>query len=150
MHRTGKPDKVLDEFLAVQRDERRRRIYPSIVSGYRKLLASGSMKWFEPPVNPYRIGDIEINVNPELGLIIDGKPHVLKMYFRGEPLSAKRTSVILNLLTNGLEGVAQPGTAFAVLDVRNAKLHGFKAPNPRISMLLRGEAASFATIYSAL
>src|SRR5690349_15291040 len=64
MHRTGKSDKILDDFLAAQRDERRRRIYPSIVSGYRKLLASAPMKWFEPPVSAYRIGDIEVNVNP--------------------------------------------------------------------------------------
>jgi hypothetical protein len=148
MHRTGKPTKILDDFLAAQRDERRRRIYPSIVTGYRKLLASGEMKWFEPPVATYRIGEIEINVNPEIGLIIDGKPHLLKCYFRGEPLSAKRTAVILNLLSNGLEGVAAPGTVFGVLDVRNAKIHPFKTPNPRLSLLLRGEAASFATIYA--
>lgn len=150
MHRTGKSDKILDDFLTAQRDERRRRIYPSIVNGYRKLLASAQVKWFEPPVSAYRIGDIEVNVNPELGLVIDGKPHVLKMYFRGEPLSSKRTSVILNLLTSGLEGAAAPGMVFAVLDVRKAKLHAFKAPNPRLSLLLRGEAASFATIYSSL
>lgn len=150
MHRTGKPDAVLDEFLAAQRDERRRRIYPSIVNGYRKLLASSPMTWFEPPTGTYRIGEIEVAINPELGLVIDGKPHVLKMYFRGEPLSAKRNAVILNLLTSGLEGAVKPGTAFAVLDVRNAKLHGFKAPNPRLSLLLRGEAASFATIYASL
>ena len=57
MHRTGKPVKVLDDFLAAQRDERRRRIYPSIVNGYRKLLASGDVKWFEPPSATYRIGE---------------------------------------------------------------------------------------------
>lgn len=148
MHRTGKPVEVLDDFLAAQRDERRRRIYPSIVNGYRKLLASREIKWFEPPVATHRIGEIEININPELGLSIDGKPHLLKCYFRGEPLSAKRTAVILNLLSNGLEGVAAPGTVFAVLDVRQAKIHAFKGPNPRLSLLLRGEAASFATIYA--
>ncbi|MCC6551546.1 MAG: hypothetical protein IT372_00815 [Polyangiaceae bacterium] len=150
MHRTGKPEKVLDDFVAAQRDERRRRIYPSIVNGYRKLLSSAKVSWFDPPAGTYRIGEIEVNVNPELGLVIDGKPHVLKMYFRGEPLSAKRTAVILNLLTNGLEGAAAPGTVFGVLDVRNARIHAFKAPSPRLSILLRGEAASFATIYSAL
>lgn len=149
MHRTGKPDAVLDEFLAVQHDERRRRIYPCIVAGYRKFLASAQMKWFEPPTGSYRLGELDININPELGFLIDGKPHVFKMYFRGEPLSAKRTSVILNLLTNGLTSSA-PNTVFGVLDVRNAKFHTFKTPNPRMSLLLRGEAASFATIHAAL
>ena len=65
-------------------------------------------------------------------------------------LDDQRLTVILNLLGNGLDGVAAPGTVFAVLDVRKAKLHTFKAPNPRLNVLLRGEAASFATIYSSL
>jgi hypothetical protein len=149
MHRSGKSTSVLDVFLAAQHDERRRRIYPSIVNGYRKFLASGKMTWFEPPVSTYSLGDLEINVNPELGLVIDGTPHVIKMYFRGEQLSSKRISVILSLLMNGLAEGA-PGSVFAVLDVRNAKIHTFKIPNPRLNLLLRGEAASFATIYTAL
>ncbi|EYF06924.1 hypothetical protein [Chondromyces apiculatus] len=150
MHRGNKSDRVLDDFLAAQTDERRRRIYPGIIAGYRKLLAGGKVTWFEPTVGTYRIGDLDINVNPELGLNIDGKPHLIKMYFRGESLSAKRLTVMLNLLTNGLEGIAPPGTVFAVLDVRKAKLHTFKVPNPRVSTLLRGEAASFATIYASM
>ena len=150
MHRGNKQDKVLDEFLAAQTDERRRRIYPCVAAGYRKFISQSAMKWFDPHVGTCRLGDLEVNVNPELGLVIDGKPHLIKMYFRGEPLSAKRLTVLLNLLTNGLDGVAPPGTVYAVLDVRKAKLHTFKAPNPRLNVLLRGEAASFATIYASL
>jgi hypothetical protein len=149
MHRSGKPTSVLDGFLAAQHDERRRRIYPAILDGYRRFLASGKMTWFEPPVATYRLGEIEIDMNPELGLVIDGAPHVIKMYCRGEPLSSKRASVVLNLLLCGLAERA-PGSAFAVLDVRSAKLHSFKVPNPRLGLLLRAEAASFATIYTGL
>jgi hypothetical protein len=149
MHRNNKPDTVLDGFLAAQHDERRRRIYPSIVAGYRKFLSSARMTWFEPPTGSVQLGDVAININPDLGLVIDGKPHLIKIYFRGEPLSSKRTSVVLNLLAGGL-GDSCPGNVLALLDVRNAKLHVFKALNPRINVLLRGEAASFSTIYTAL
>lgn len=149
MHRSGKPDSVLDDFLAAQRDERRRRVYPSIVEGYRRFLSSAKMTWFDPPVGSCKLGDVEVNINPDLGLVIDGKPHLIKIYFRGEPLSAKRTSVVLNLLAGGLADT-NPGKVLALLDVRNAKLHTFKAPNPRLGVLLRGEAAAFSTIYAAL
>lgn len=150
MHKAGKSTAVLDEFLAAQTDDRRRRIYPSIVSGYKKLLESHDIRWFEPPAVAYPLGDLKINVNPELGLVVEGVPHLLKMYFRQEPLSAKRMSVILNLLHSGLSDVVAPGTVFGVLEVRRAKIHAFKVPNPRVSVLLRGEAASFAAIHSAL
>jgi hypothetical protein len=149
MHRSNKPDAVLDEFLAAQRDERRRRVYPSIVAGYRKFLESAKMTWFEPPVGTHRLGDLDININPDLGLVIDGKPHLIKIYFRGEPLSGKRTSVVLNLLAGGL-AESHPGKVLALLDVRNAKLHTFKGLNPRLGVLLRGEAASFSTIYASI
>ena len=100
MHKKGASDKVLDPFLHAQTDERRRRIYPSIIEGYRKFLASGRISWFAPPVGTYAVGGVEINVNPELGLNIDGTPHLIKMYFRGEPLASKRVSVVLNLMTS--------------------------------------------------
>jgi hypothetical protein len=149
MHRSNQPDAVLDDFLVAQHDERRRRIYPSIVAGYRRFLSSAKMAWFDPPIGSFQLGDVAVNINPDLGLVIDGKPHLIKIYFRGEPLSSKRTSVVLNLLAGGL-GDSCPGKTLALLDVRNAKLHTFKALNPRIGVLLRGEAASFSTIYTAL
>lgn len=149
MHKKGASDKVLDPFLHAQTDERRRRIYPSIIEGYRKFLNSGRISWFAPPVGTYAVGGVEINVNPELGLNIDGTPHLIKMYFRGEPLASKRVSVVLNLMTSSL-GTTVPGATFAMLDVRKARLHTLKSPNPRLNLLLRGEAASFSTIYAAL
>ena len=141
---------ALDRFVASLRDERRRRIYPPIVEGYRRFLGQGRMSWFEPPIGAYPVGDVRININPELGLVIDGTPHLIKMYFRGEPLSAKRVAVTLNLVTAALARGAAPGTVFAMLDVRKARLHTLKALNPRLALLLRGEAASFSTIYQAL
>jgi hypothetical protein len=43
----------------------------------------------------------------------------------------------------------QNALAFAMLDVKNAHLHAMKSsPNPRLPLLLRGEAASFSTIYA--
>jgi hypothetical protein len=149
MHRKGESDAILDAVLASQTDETRRRIYPIVIAGYRKFLAQGDKRWFEPPQTSARLGDLEININPELGFVIGKKPHLVKLYLRGEPLTAKRASVVLDLLSKGL-GEGYPGHALAVLDVQRSKLHTFSAPNPRLDVLLRGEAAAFSTIYGAL
>ncbi len=150
MHRDGKPLSSLDDFLGTLQDERKKRIYPPIVRGYEKFLASGSTRWFEPPTSSVKMGGMTLNINPELGLDIDGTPHLIKLYFRGEPLSAKRVSVILNLMTQSNLSQRVPGCVFAVLDVRKARLHPLKVANPRLNLLLRGEAASFSAIYAAL
>jgi hypothetical protein len=150
MHEKGRKDAVLDEFMGTLTDERKRRIYPGLVAGYRKFLDASPMSWFTPPHTVFPVGDLEININPELGFKINGIPHILKMYFRGEPLASKRVAITSSLLTAAL-GPGRPGTVFAMLDVRNARLYHLKsAPNPRLPLLLRGEAASFATIYQAV
>jgi hypothetical protein len=149
MHRKGAPLSMLDEVIAAHTEEKRARIYPLVVAGYRKFLNGDEKRWFEPPHTSVWLGDLEINVNPELGLLIHKKPHLVKLYFRSEPLTAKRASVILSLLAKGLsEGY--PSHVLAVLDVPRAKLFTFTAPNPRLDVLLRGEAAAFSAIYGAL
>lgn len=150
MQEKGRPDSSLDDFLGTLTDERKRRIFPSLVQGYRKFTHSRPMKWFSPPSAVLPVGDLELSINPELGFEIEGTPHIIKTYFRGEPLAQKRVQVVLGLITSAL-GASRPGTVFSMLDVKNAKLHSLKsAPNPRLGLLIRGEAASFSTIYAAV
>ena len=151
MHEKGKPDRVLDELLGTLTDERKRRIFPGLVESYRKFQRSSrSMKWFTPPHTTLTVDGLEININPELGFEIDGTPHLIKTYFRGEPLSQKRVSVVLGLISSAL-AAGRPGTVFAMLDVKNGRLRTLKsAPSPRLGLLIRGEAASFSTIYAAV
>jgi hypothetical protein len=149
MHEQGKPDRTLDELFATLTDERKRRIFPGLIEGYRKFLRPG-MKWFSPPHTTLPVGDLEININPELGFEIDGTPYLIKTYFRGEPLAQKRVATVLGLITSAL-GPGRPGTVFAMLDVKNSRLRTLKsAPNPRLGLLIRGEAASFSTIYASV
>ena len=57
---------------------------------------------------------------------------------------------VLGLITSAL-GPGRPGTVFAMLDVKNSRLHTLKsAPSPRLGLLIRGEAAAFSTIYAAV
>jgi len=149
MHEKGKPARALDDFLLTLTDERKRRIFPGLVESYLKWHRPG-MKWFTPPHTTLPVGDLEININPELGFEIDGTPYLIKTYFRGEPLAQKRVTTVLGLLTAGL-GTGRPGTVFGMLDVKNSRLRTLKsAPNPRLGLLIRGEAASFSTIYASV
>jgi len=148
MHRRGSCESMLDEILAKQGDEKKRRIYPHVAAGYRKFLAAGEKRWFAPPQGEIQLGPLAVNLNPEVGFMIAKKPHLVKLYFRQEPLTSKRSSIVLALFAAGL-GRAYPEHAFAMLDVQRGKLHTADSPkNPRLEVLLRGEAASFSTIYA--
>jgi len=148
MHTKGLDTIVLDDLLSSLVDPRERRIFPKVVNGYRKFLRQGKMTWFEPPMRDYPLGPLSVRVNPEIGLLIDGRPHAIKLYFRGDPLSPQRILVVNQLLANALS-TTWPGTVFSVLDVRRARLYPYR-PKSEVGLLLKAEAASLSTLYSAI
>lgn len=148
-HKGPLPKKSLDKFLAIVRDEKRRKVYPTIIKGHKRFLGRKSVTWFQPPVGLCKIGNMDISVNPELGLLIDDVPHVIKLYFKEGRLVSNRVSAIVHLMSRALSQAA-PGSVFGLLDVRHSKLHVLKSPNPSLHALLEGEAAAFSTMYSAL
>jgi hypothetical protein len=148
MHEKGLDTVVLDDLLRSLVDPRERRIFPKVVAGYRKFLRQGKMTWFEPPMRDYPLGALSVRVNPEIGLLIDGRPHAIKLYFRGDPLSPQRIMVVNQLLANALSAT-WPGTVFSVLDVRRAKLYPYR-PKSEVGLLLKAEAASLSSLYAAI
>lgn len=145
MHAKGLDTRALNDFLATVEEPREKRIFPKIAIGYGKFLRQyRRLTWFEPPLREYPLGPVSVRVNPELGLLIDGRPHALKMYFRGEPLYAQRAVLINELLHDSLAST-WPGTVFGVLDVRRAKLFTYQ-PRPEVNRLLRAEAASLGAL----
>lgn len=148
-HQGPTPKKALDRFLASVKDEKKRKVYPGIIRGHKKFLGRKSVEWFQPPTAVCKIGDMSVGVNPELGLLIDDVPHVIKLYFKEGRLVQNRVSSIVHLMTLALNNAA-PGSVFGLLDVRHSRLHMLRAANPSLGALLEGEAASFAAMYAAL
>jgi len=148
MHAKGLDTVVLDDLLASLVDPRERRIFPKVVNGYKKFLRQGKVTWFEPPMRDYPLGPISVRVNPEIGLLINGRPHAIKLYFRGDPLSPQRILVVNQLLANALS-TTWPGTVFSVLDVRRARLYPYR-PKSEVGLLLKAEAASLSSLYSSI
>jgi hypothetical protein len=148
-HKDAAPKKALDRFLASVKDEKKRKVYPGIIKGHKKFLGRKTVTWFQPPTAVCKIGSLDVGVNPELGLIIDDVPHVIKLYFKEGRLVANRVSSIVHLMTVALAQSA-PGTVFGLLDVRHSKLHVLRNANPSLHALLEGEAAAFGAMYSVL
>lgn len=149
MHQAGLDTVVLDDLLASLIDPRERLIFPKVVNGYKKFLRQGKVTWFEPPMRDYPLGPIRVRVAPEVGLLVDGKPHVIALSFRGlTAMDPQRIGLTTTLLADAL-GTTWPGTTFAVLDVRAAKLHTH-TPRTEHGLLLRAEASCFAHLAGAM
>ena len=129
-------------------DPRERRIFPKVIAGYQKFLKQGRIVWSDPPMRDWRpFGDVAVRVAPELGLLIDGRPHAIQLHFRGDPPDASRIAATTSILASVL-GPTWPGTTFALLDVRRARLYPHR-PNEGMDALLRAEAAALGILWGA-
>lgn len=150
-HATGLHDRrELEKIVARMADAKKHARAAECVTGYKKFLGRKNVKWFEPPKARWSSGGLEVRVNPELGLRIDGAPHVLKLYFKREPLSKRRVDIVFTLLHDATNTGAPADTSFGIVDVPRGKLYASKSPNRALLPLLQGEAISFKTIWDSL
>jgi hypothetical protein len=130
--------------------EKKRAAYLAVVAGLKKFVGRQGYEWFEPPRENFALGPIMLNVNPELGLVVKGVPHIIKVYLKDDPpLVKNRAQLILHVLQQALSK-SSDGKTFAVLDARKGRLHPIGASPPGINALLTGEAAAFKTMYDAI
>jgi hypothetical protein len=120
------------------------------LSGYKKFLGRREVRWFDPGYANWSQSGITVRINPEVGLRLDGIPHVLKLYFKADPLSKRRVDVVSLLLYETLRANSPKDSLYGVVDVPRGKLFAVDVPNRSMLPLLMGEAASFRVIWDSL
>jgi hypothetical protein len=123
LHSAGKDRASLDQIVPKLQDEKKITNYPDLVDGYKKWWGKKTITWFDPPRGTYSSSGIDISINPELGLVIDGKRVLVKLYNKSEAVNQYRTDLVPLLMEVVLRPVCQEGDAVALLDVRKGKLH---------------------------
>lgn len=119
------------------------------MSSYISWCGNKRMQWFSPPHRLYNYRDIEIGVNPELGLTINGTSHLVKLYFKADPLSKSKVDVITHLMSICLDSRCPVNTAMSVLDVRNRKLFHPTVPINGLTLMLNGEISFVSDVLNS-
>lgn len=125
--------------------------YRDIIGGYKVWLKKiGKTTWFEPTSNTWSANEIDISINPELGLKINGAPYLIKLYFKSEKLSKSKADVITFLMDQALTEVNPVQSNMCVLDVRESHLYNFNVLNPqRLLAALLGEIAYISAVWKS-
>lgn len=148
IHKTGKERKELDTILPSLSDPKKINSYPPLIDGYKKWWGKKKISFFVPPSKKWKVGEIEIRINPELGLEYNSQFHVVKLFFKDEKINKQQIDQILTLMEYELRSkVNEPEIKFALLDVRKSRLYIKKDNNLAELPLLLGEAQSFETIW---
>lgn len=148
INRDNKPLNLLHDVLANANDKKKKS-FAEVIQGYLGWHGKKSFKWVEPPYRLYEGSGISIRVNPEVGLVIKGVPHLIKLYFKAEELSKGKVDIIMELMRTSLT-TNHKTAQVAVLDVRRKKLYTPTVEIPLIKETVEAELAYIAKIAAAL
>jgi len=153
IHRYALPVEFLDNVVDGARHEVKRAHFPLAVEGYKHFFemvcAKGDPEWFEPTPQIWERGEVRVRVNPELGLALDGVPHLIKLHFKEEKLLRNRVQVVTHLMREACSDSAPENCVMAVLDIRRGKL---VVPEPKadVAVQLDGEVAFWSAVAASL
>lgn len=111
------------------------------------MVGEKQIEWFDPPKNLYGHAGIDVAINPELGLVIDGQRYVIKLYLKDEPLIKLRIDLATVLMEIALRDLCEENDVIALLDVRQGKLFRVSAPIKSTKVIVDAELAYVAALW---
>lgn len=140
---------LLDQLMPKITDKKKLSNYPARIQAHKKWWGKKDYEWFQPLEAEWQYRQVAVRVNPELGLIDDSGPIVVKLYFKNERLSKLRVDGILHLLETTVTPAGKDARV-GILDVPRARLIQPTVVKPGLEAALRAEAAYIATAWAEM
>lgn len=126
--------------------------YEDTVKQYKRFCRKKRIEWFDPGKAFWSSGEVIVRSTPELGLIIDGKPHLIKLYFKekSEKMEKRSASSILTLMAQSERSNDIQDAVHYVLNIKKGTLYPANDDNHSKDKLisLEAEATHFAYIWN--
>lgn len=131
----------------------RQKNYQEAVKAYIRFLKNKNVQWFEPGKANWYCDDLIVRSNPELGLIIDDVPYLIKLYFKGknERIDKHKCRSALTLLKDSHYAIEHPDSVkHAILNVQKGRLITDDDSTNYHQIALESDAAQFMFIWNRL
>jgi hypothetical protein len=139
------------EKLVQNVDDRKKSNYIAMIKQYQKFLKGKDVSWFHPGKATWVSNELLVRSSPELGLIINDEPHLIKLYFKGksEKIDRRNISTTLTLLNTSIyEENHSPYISRSVLNLNKNRLFADNTVNQDKLIALQSEAAQFMFIWN--
>jgi len=138
----------LNQILNSLADKKKFSNYSELIAGYSKWWGRKEILWIGTNSDLFSFNGVDISVNPELGVTVNGQEYLIKLYMKNEPLNTYRVRVLTYLMEIALTNSVSPNTKMAVLDVRNSKLfEGKVGSDPTLQASLVGEMSYISSTW---
>lgn len=131
--------------------DKKKQNYITAIKQYKKFLKGKEIIWFDPGKSHWISNDLVVRSSPELGLIIDGTAHLVKLYFKGksEKVDKRNISTSLTLLNQSIyDKNHNMDLNHSVLNINKNKLLTNNQVNPDNLIALDSEASQFIYIWN--
>lgn len=130
-------------------DPKKRASYQATAEAYHRFVGRRAVTSFAAPGGVWRASDFEVAVNPELGLVVGGRPFILKWHLRADHLDPRIAREAAFLLPHLLRDLAPPRTQFGVLLPTSGTIIRPREAGTTLKFL-ESEAAAFVQIWNSL
>ena len=132
-------------------NEDKRNNYNTAIKGYCTFWGKKKIDWINPPRKTWSVGDIRVELNPELGLKIKDKIYYIKLFITSsDGIDKRHADLILALMEKELRDKVEDSAIFGVLDTKRGRLFEYKNKDPKLYLLLKAEASSFESLWNEL
>lgn len=150
IHQQSGDKTALKALLGTLVDQKKSANYPGAVTGYQKWWGKKTLEWFTPVRAIHSHAGVDVAVNPELGLVVDGHRMHIKLYLKADPLTKLRSDLVTALMESTLRSKCQNGDGVALLDVRKAKLFIPGEDVKQTTAMVDAELAYIAQLWASL
>lgn len=149
-HKNNGSTKDFADATGLTTDKKKHGAYSALIKGYKKFLGRKKIAWFKPTTDRLLAHDVEVSVNPEIGLGINGTRYLIKLYFKEEKLTKQRVDVILQIMENVLRPRVGSDVQMAILDVRSSKLFSKTRTIKNLDLAIDAELAYVSAVWEKL
>lgn len=72
------------ETLVQTVDQKKKQNYIDVIKQYKKFIKNKDVSWFDPGKSHWISDDLIVRSSPELALLINDEPHLIKLFFKGK------------------------------------------------------------------
>lgn len=150
-HSEGHPDKnaFFRNLIDNSGAPKKRESFTALAEEYKKFLGRKVIVARPRAVNIWTHRTLEVSVNPELNLDIGGEKHLIKLYFKKDPIAKNRVDAVLYLMQTALPSVADIDK-YSILDIRHNRFISESSPDATLGLFVRSQADAFITMHDGV
>jgi hypothetical protein len=133
-------------------DQKKKQNYIDVIKQYKKFIKNKDVSWFDPGKSYWISDDLIVRSSPELGLLINDEPHLIKLFFKGkkERIDKYNINSTLTLLNESTFSNEHNDVNYTVLNIQKNRMYTNNSINNDHLIALESEANQLCYIWNKM